>query len=56
MRTIAPSLACSLLVATVSRASRLMKGKPAEVLVTNITPSVGPRSNNDCKGTFVSAT
>jgi len=41
MRTIARSLACFLLVATISRASRLMKGKPPEVLVTNVTPLEG---------------
>ena len=41
MRTVAHSLACFLLVATISRASRLMKGKPLEVLVTNVTPLEG---------------
>ena len=38
MRTIACSLACFLLVATVGCASWLMKGEPPEVLVTNVTP------------------
>jgi hypothetical protein len=41
MRTISCSLACFLLVATVSRASWLMKGEPPEVLVTNVTPLEG---------------
>jgi LEA14-like dessication related protein len=41
MRTIACSLACFLLVATVSRASWLMKGEPPEVLGTNVTPLEG---------------
>lgn len=41
MRTIARSLECFFLVATVSRASWLMKGKPSEVLVTNVTPLEG---------------
>ena len=41
MRAIACSLACFLLVATVSRACWLMKGEPPEVLVTNVTPLEG---------------
>jgi LEA14-like dessication related protein len=41
MRTISCSLACFLLVATVSRASWLMKGEPPEVLGTNVTPLEG---------------
>jgi hypothetical protein len=41
MRTIACSLACFLLVATISLASWLMKGEPPEVLVTNVTPLEG---------------
>jgi LEA14-like dessication related protein len=41
MRTIARSLACLLLVATVGCASWLMKGEPPEVLVTNVTPLEG---------------
>ena len=56
MRTIARSLACLLLIATVGCASWLLKGEPPEVLVMNVTPLEGPRSNNDFKWTSVSAT
>lgn len=38
MQVVARSLACFLLVATTGCASWFMKGEPAEVLVTNVTP------------------
>jgi LEA14-like dessication related protein len=41
MRTIADSLVCVFLVATVGCASWFVKGEPPEVLVTNITPLEG---------------
>ena len=50
MRTVAHSLACFLLVATVSRASWLMKGKPPEVLVTNVTSLEGTAVEQQLQG------